>query len=57
MNTVESLYFGHLGDLLKCPEYIERCPYFRGKFIFRKHIWDTAKCPYYRCVLILVGVL
>ena len=22
---------------------IEWCPHFRGKF--RKHIWDTAKCP------------
>ena len=31
---------------------IERCPHFRGKFTLGKHIWDTAKCPYYRGVLI-----
>ena len=24
---------------------IERCPHFRGKFMLRKHIWGTAKCP------------
>ena len=31
---------------------IERCPHFRGKFLLRKHIWDIAKCPLYRGVLI-----
>ena len=30
---------------------IERCPHFRGKFILRKHIWDTTRCPYFRGVL------
>ena len=29
---------GHLGDLVKCPHY-------RGRFLYRKCIWDTAKCP------------
>ena len=24
---------------------IERCPLFRGKFTFRKHILDIAMCP------------
>ena len=33
--------------------YIERRPHFRGKFILRKHIWDTVKAlihrfPYFR---------
>ena len=50
--TVESLYCGHLwgpGEV-SC---IERCPHFRGKFIIlRKHVWDIAKCPLYRGVLI-----
>ena len=32
---------------------IERCPHFRDKFLLRKHIWDIAKCPQYRGVLIL----
>ena len=27
---------------------IDRCPHFRSKFILRT-IWETAKCPYYRC--------
>ena len=66
--TVEPLYCGHLGDLVKCPVYsgapllwtpwgpgkvacTERCPRFRGKQ--KKHIWDIAKCPYFRDVLIL----
>ena len=31
---------------------IERCPHFRGRFILRKHIWDIAKCPLYKGVLI-----
>ena len=31
---------------------IERCPLFRGKFTLRKHIWDVAKCPLCRGVLI-----
>ena len=31
---------------------IERGPHFRGKFLLRKHIWFTAKCPEYRGVLI-----
>ena len=31
---------------------IERCPHFRGKFILREHIWDVAKCPQYRGVLL-----
>ena len=31
---------------------IERCPHFRGRFTFRKHVWVTAKCPQYRDVLI-----
>ena len=31
---------------------IERCPHLRGKFTLGKHIWDTAKYPYYRGVLI-----
>ena len=31
---------------------IERCPHFRGKFLFRKHIWNIAECPEYRGVLI-----
>ena len=31
---------------------IERCPHFRGKFLLRKHIWDIAKCPQCRGVLI-----
>ena len=31
---------------------IGRCPHFRGKFILRKLIWDIAKCPFYRSVLI-----
>ena len=22
--------------------------FFRGKFLLRKHIWDIAKCPYFR---------
>ena len=41
--TVEPLYCGHLGGLVKCP-CIERCPQF-------SIIWDIAKCPYYRGVL------
>ena len=41
--TVEPLYCGHLGGPgeVSC---IERCLNFKGKFILRKHIWDTAKC-------------
>ena len=31
---------------------IQRFPYFMGKFMLRNHIWDIAKCPYYRGVLI-----
>ena len=31
---------------------IERCPHFRGRFILRKHVWDIAKCPLYKGVLI-----
>ena len=28
--TVEALYCGHLGDLVKCT--VQKCPHFRGKF-------------------------
>ena len=62
---MEPFYYGHLGDLVKCLVYsgtpllrtpwgsgevscIERCPHFRR----RKHVWDIAKCAYYRGVLI-----
>ena len=51
--TVEPLYCGHLGDLVKCP--IERCPRFRGKFLLEKHIYNVGlrkvsliqRCPYW----------
>ena len=39
---------------------IDRCPHFRGKFVPRKHVWDTGKsliqrCPYSRSVLLRGG--
>ena len=37
-----------LGDIVKCP-VMRGVP---GKFLFRKHIWVTVKCPEYRGVLI-----
>ena len=43
--TVEPLYCGHLGGIVKCPVYRERCPHFWGEFLLRKLIWDIAKCP------------
>ena len=49
--TVEPLYRGHFGGPSKV-SCIERCPHIRGKFLLRKHIWVTAKCPEYRGVLI-----
>ena len=48
---MEPLHCRVLGDLVKV-SCIERCPHFKGKFTSRKHIWDTAKCPHYRGVLI-----
>ena len=49
--TVEPLYCGHIGDLVKCPVRIERCLHFRGKFMLRKNTWDRERCPYFRRVL------
>ena len=36
------------------PSKVSWCPHFRGKFLLRKHIWDIAKCPQYKGVLISV---
>jgi len=45
ISTVDTL--GTLRSVL-----IERCPHFRGIFTWKQHIWDIAKCPQYRDVLI-----
>ena len=51
--TVEPLYCGHLGGPSKV-SCIERCPHFRGKFLFKTAQFGHSKvslvqrCPYFR---------
>ena len=60
--SVEPLYCGHLGDLVKC--HVKRCPHFRGNLFCKKTYLGCSKmsliqrcpsgCPLLYCIQLLL---